>query len=417
MRETTSWPPPDMPRRGSPLMGVVVLAVLVTVVTLTYSAARGRTNPDGSPLAPVAPPSGSAAAAADTARDGPPFAAAARGDVGMRLLTADPPALLDLRDDSSTRIPDLPDEGRVYDVVDVAGTAVVVGTRACLDCVPSGEAYVVRDGQAVSLGPAWSVAPSLDGQGVWILRYIDKRRCGLREVGLDGQVRRPEHPIDCRARLRKETPAGLLVDIAASGYGPPDSALLDPETGEAIGRYSRIDAVTERFSLARIPASGQDPPEVSARSRAGGDAAAVGTSARFRLTELNGGTQHPLAWPSRLDRVVDTAVDSGGRYVAVEFVASSADAALPLVDVWVLDTVARRWSQLPDMPVRATARSTSMAWTPDGRLVLLGTFERVGDMVAVWGPGDERLIVSRTELPDERSSGSFTVLSPTLPDR
>lgn len=164
MREPTSWPPPDMPRRGPPLMGVVVLAVLVTVVTLTYSAARGHTNPDGPPLAPVAP-TGSPEAAASTARDDPPFAAAARGDVGMRLLTADPPALLDLRDDTSTRIPGLPDTGRVYDVVDVAGTAVVVGTRACLDCVPSGEAYVVRDDKALSLGPAWSVAPSLDEIG------------------------------------------------------------------------------------------------------------------------------------------------------------------------------------------------------------------------------------------------------------
>jgi hypothetical protein len=51
---------------------------------------------------------------------------------------------------------------------------------------------------------------------------------------------------------------------------------------------------------------------------------------------------------------------------------------------------------------------TSMAWTGDGRLLPLGSFDGVGDALAVWRPGQERLAVRQLRLPADRAgSDSF----------
>jgi hypothetical protein len=61
------------------------------------------------------------------------------------------------------------------------------------------------------------------------------------------------------------------------------------------------------------------------------------------------------------------------------------------------------------MPAFVALKRTNIAWTADGRLVLLGESGR--PLVAVWRPGDRRLAVKRVRLP-ERTSGSdsFAVL-------
>ena len=414
MRDTISWPPRDASQRGSAFLGIVVVAVLIAVVTFAYSAARGG----ASAASPAVPATAAGTAEAVPAKSDPrgflaPSGAPVIRGSGLRLVVADPPALLDVANGETTPVPGLAtDRPGVYDVLSVGGTAVFVRTRACLDCMPSGEAFVLRDGRAVSLGPAWSVAPSLDGRGVWILSYVDTRRCVLREVGLDGHARRPERPIDCRARLRKETPAGLLVDVAARTYGPPDSALLDPATGGALGRYPRIDAVTEHFTLTQLTQAGrQSHPGTPARTAAAGVARAAPPSG-FVLTDLQRGTQHPLPWPSRLDRTGESALDPSGRFLAVAFANPEASEAQRRVDIWVLDTAARRWRQVPGMPARTTLERTSMAWAPDGRLVILGHFDGLGDLVAAWLPGPDPPAVRRVELPSDRVGSSFTVLSP-----
>jgi hypothetical protein len=49
----------------------------------------------------------------------------------------------------------------------------------------------------------------------------------------------------------------------------------------------------------------------------------------------------------------------------------------------------------------------SMAWTDDGRLVLAGDFERFGEALAIWRPGQDHLAVKRLPLPDYAGSDSF----------
>jgi hypothetical protein len=49
--------------------------------------------------------------------------------------------------------------------------------------------------------------------------------------------------------------------------------------------------------------------------------------------------------------------------------------------------------------VPAALKFTSMSWTPDGRLVVLGDFDTVGTAVAVWQPGQQQLATRRLTLP------------------
>ena len=56
------------------------------------------------------------------------------------------------------------------------------------------------------------------------------------------------------------------------------------------------------------------------------------------------------------------------------------------------------------MPAFVSLKRTSMAWTDDGRLVLLAESSR-REVVAVWRPGRPRLALEVVRLP-ERTSGS-----------
>ncbi len=57
------------------------------------------------------------------------------------------------------------------------------------------------------------------------------------------------------------------------------------------------------------------------------------------------------------------------------------------------------------MPADVTLKFTSMTWTSDGRLVFLAQTADLGDVVAVWRPGQPRIAVRRVKLP-KRSGGS-----------
>jgi hypothetical protein len=79
-------------------------------------------------------------------------------------------------------------------------------------------------------------------------------------------------------------------------------------------------------------------------------------------------------------------------------------------DIWLLDLQARGWRRLPGMPLITGLKFMSMAWTGDGRLVLAGDFERFGEAMATWRPGQEQLAVKRLALPDYAGSDSFVPL-------
>lgn len=398
MRDTISWPPRGTSRRGFGFWGIVLFTLLITVATFSSAAFGSEPSPQPPTVVPAPPPGNAEVVAMGTKGGGMAAGTPPSGGAGLRLVVAaDPPVIVHVDRGTTTPVTGLPrGKGRSHHVLQVGDDAVIVSHRSCEDCQPTGRAFVLRDGTAEPLGPAWSVAPSLDGQGLWMLAHVDETRCTLREVSLAGALRHPARPIDCRAQLRKETPAGLLVDVPADGHQPPDSALLDPATGEAVGRYRPIQAMTEHFTLT-----------------GGGEGNALSEDRghrRFALIDLISGTRDVLPWPSTLGWTGEATEDPRGRFLALEFVDPAASGPEQLMDVWVLDTGARRWTQLPQMPTYADLRQTSLAWTPGGRLVILGTFDGLGDAVITWGPGERRLSFRGVDLPDARSDTSFAVL-------
>ena len=78
-------------------------------------------------------------------------------------------------------------------------------------------------------------------------------------------------------------------------------------------------------------------------------------------------------------------------------------------DLWLLDTISRRWQHLPDFPAAdVVAKATDLAWTRDGRLVVLTGTATLGQVVAVWRPGQPRLAIRPVTLP-EPSPGTSTL--------
>jgi hypothetical protein len=130
----------------------------------------------------------------------------------------------------------------------------------------------------------------------------------------------------------------------------------------------------------------------------------AGPNDQFTLLDSATRKERRVPWPSTLNGLDAPAVDPRGRLVALAF-ADPAFLGGQLTDVWLLDTKTARLTHLPGMPAFVSLKRTSMAWTHDGRLVVLG--ESAGkNVVAVWRPGEKRLAVKNVHVPDGSDSGS-----------
>lgn len=300
---------------------------------------------------------------------------------GLELLVAsNPPFVINIDTGRITHVRGLDVRGEpVLTVLDVGRNAVVwLQRRATGRSVPRAEIYVVPDGttRATRIATAWEVAPSIDGAGVWLKGYVSRGRCSLREVDLDGRLRTRPWSVSCSSRLINAGGRALLV------------------------RGTRIVEPASRWTLARAPHALTLSREVLVT--------ATGRQGSVVLNDLRTGRATRLAYPSRIrgqGGFDEAVVDPTGRFVALSF----ADPAYELsgtqvTDVWLLDTEHETLRQLPDMPAAVSLKSTSMAWAPDGRLVILAeTAART--LVAAWRPGEERLSVRPIRLPT-RTSGS-----------
>jgi hypothetical protein len=130
----------------------------------------------------------------------------------------------------------------------------------------------------------------------------------------------------------------------------------------------------------------------------------------FGLLDSATGVERPIEWPS-----TDGALENSSFAVSPPLVALGFASFIgrQVWDVWVLNTETATLTELPDMPAFVAVKRANMAWTRDGRLVLLA--ESAGkDVVAVWQPGQERLKVKTVRLPGRRNAGSdtFAILGP-----
>jgi hypothetical protein len=300
------------------------------------------------------------------------------GPTGLRLLVADTrPFVLDVDRGRIERIAGLPVRRPSTVWVVPVGVDAVFAVWRPGSKLPNADLYAVRHGttRASRIGAGWSVAAAADGRSLWVLAHETRTRCVLRRLDLDGR-RLSWRRLACAMRLEPAGAAGIVV----GRQGGP--ALVDPETGRTLLRARRVLA-----ALGRVVLTAAEPLEP------------------LTLTDLDTGARQALAWPSRLDETGGAAVSPDGRLAAVEFADPAFElTATQVLDLWLLDAATGAFTQLPEMPADVALKDTSMAWSDDGRLVLLAESER-RSLVAVWRPGDERFGVREVPLP-ERSGGS-----------
>jgi hypothetical protein len=300
------------------------------------------------------------------------------GPTGLALLVAsDPPQVVDVDRGTRRRVGGLPAGREPYAVSPPGGGAIVAADR---------QVFVLRRGtwRATPVGRGTYGVASLDGRGVWLPE--DGARCGLREVGLDGRTRRGPWRLPCSSGLVAETRLGLLAWTAPTGDGD-QGALLDPGDGRVVARYPEIHGVAGDQVLWGGPEADAGP---------------------FTLTDRRTGASHRVARPTPYGEADVGLPSPDGRLLAVEFADPSWSRVHGQVsDIWLLDVRARRWRRLPGMPLITALKAMDMAWTGDGRLLLAGDFDRFGEALAVWRPGQDRLAVRRLALPDYAGSDSF----------
>ena len=303
------------------------------------------------------------------------------GPTGLRLLVAsDPPRLVDVDRGTSRPVAGLPAGQDTYTVAGVGQDAIVAGDR---------QVFVLGRGSqrarlVGTVGTGGGAVASPDGRGVWLLE--NRRRCTLREVGLDGRARRPPRTVSCSIGPLAETPLGLLVWTGPSAAGE-QTALLDLGTSRVLARYPEVHGVVGDLVLW------------------GGHERHAGP---FTLTDQRARTSHRVSRPTPHGYAGMGLPSPDGRLLAVEFAdVSWSQVQGQVSDIWLLDVRARRWRRLPGMPLITGVKFMSMAWTGDGRLVLAGDFERFGEALAVWRPGQDQLAVKRLSLPDDAGADAF----------
>jgi hypothetical protein len=296
------------------------------------------------------------------------------GDTGLRLLVSDNrPFVLDVDSGSVTRVAGIPAQKRgVLSVLSVGGRVAIVKNESW----PEGKLWAVsgRAANVSYLGTGQNVTPAGGGSAVWI-KTFRRARCALRRVGLNGRPLGAARSFPCASTIYPGGSLGLVVNR---------TRVLDPRTGRTVLRV--------RWGVL---------------AAAGSSLVLAGPGRQFTVLNAATGAERRLRWPSILGGVDQPAVDPGGRFVALAF----ADPAYQgrgqqAMDVWLLDTKTANLTKLPDMPALVSLKRTSMAWSRDGRLVILA--ESAGkDVVAIWKPGRQRLAVRTVQLPD-RAGGSDT---------
>ncbi|HZO35117.1 MAG TPA: hypothetical protein VFB17_08585, partial [Gaiellaceae bacterium] len=242
--------------------------------------------------------------------------------------------------------------------------------------------YVVRGGRtrATRLGNGWDVVPARDRRGVWVKSYLGRGRCTLRELRLDGSTLRAARPVACSTRL---------VDAGGRPVLARPASVADPATRTTFLHVGGVQAITGHVALTGDAHSG------------------------LSLVDLRSGRRTRLAWPGLAGGFDQAAVDPQSGRIAVSFSDPAwQGGGVQVTDVWLLDPSTRRFRHVPGFPAAVRLKFTSMAWTADGRLVLVA--ESGGnDVVVVWRPGARRLTVRRVRLP-ERDSGSdsFAIVGP-----
>jgi len=308
-----------------------------------------------------------------------------RGETGLRLLVPNnPPIVLDV-DSGSVSPTGVPAMARgALRISGIGGRAAVVVQHSHWQ---RKDIYAVRgrDAHVSKLGTGANVWPAADGRSVWVQSVVSRSRCTLRRMGLDGRQLRAPRPFPCAT--------GSDPAVGSLGLVSRRTRVLDPQTGRLVlqTRWGILAAAGPTLVLA-------------------GPATVVTSSHQFTLLDATTRSERRFRWPSILPYRDAPAVDPRGRFVALAFADPTTSFGGQALDVWLVDTLTGKLTQLPGMPALVSLKRTSMAWTDDGRLVLLsGRNGRY--VVAVWRLGQRRLALKTVQLAElDAGSDSFAIL-------
>ena len=329
------------------------------------------------------------AAGSVTAREPASLRGSPLGTTGLRLLVDDStPFTFDVDTGAVTRLQGLGARRHDGYVLAVSrNAAVLVDVRSS---PLTRQLYLARSDRTTvtALGAARDVVPDADSLGVWVTRVTSKAHCVLLRIGLDGRGG-AGRAIPCAWVIRPGGSLGLVVRRAR---------VIDPATGRTVmtSRRGVIAVAGDRLLLAGV--NRHDRP---------GDTLA----AKLALLDSSTGTERTVRVPATTGSLEDPALDPRGRYLALPFGNPSHRlSGSQVLDVWVVDTLTGAVTHVPAMPAYVHLKATSIQWTYDGRLVLLGEDDD-GAFVAVWRPGQRTLPLERVRLPERTgASDSFAVL-------
>jgi hypothetical protein len=311
-------------------------------------------------------------ASAGAASPVPLHGARLSGPTGLQLvLPGQPPVVFDADAGTTTRVRGIPATRRVLRVVGVGGRGAVVALEGDW---PNDVLYGIRGTRATRLGLGAAATPA-GGNAVWIERFVDAGHCTLRKVALDGRTLRRARPFPCGTA--SDPPGGRL------GLVVRRTRVVDPATARTVART--------RHGILAV---------------AGTKLVLAGPGRRTTVRDPASGRDRTVRWPSVLDGRDTPAVDPTGRYVVLAFADPAwQSGGRQALDLWLLDTANAKLTQVPSMPAFVLLKETSIAWTRDGRLVLLAGTD-AGDLVGVWRPGEPELAVKKVALPERDCSAT-----------
>jgi len=220
----------------------------------------------------------------------------------------------------------------------------------------------------IDMYAATSLAPGIDGR-IWVHEYRSKSICTLRRIG------ERERLTACETHLLAETPHGLW---AMRGANWDRAVLIDPETLEEKLSYPRVAVIDEHRVLSWGP--DRDDPVLVHDMR-------TNQSRRTQWPDFHG-------WPDPSPAIASP----DGSRIAFRF--GNPSNSPQIQDVWILELQDLHWVRPPGMPTLVALKSGTIAWAPDGTLVMLSVFydkltpeyggQTPRKLVATWRPGKQR---------------------------
>jgi hypothetical protein len=372
----------DRPRRRSVATLVLVAAVLFGYVfSHRYPAPRPQPAPPALVPVPQFVPPAPRSQLLGSVRAGPP---------GLRLLVdGTDPRIVDAHTLAVTPVPGLGlRPGQAAQVLQF-GPATLAALAPLYG--PSGGIYLIRPGERpLLLGGAGVFVPSQDG--ALVVATYRPGKTTVTGLAFDRRVRW-QWSLPGTVDPLRDTPAGLVVaQYANAAAGDAELLLLDRQTG----------VVRRRLGHARYPVATGDRSIAWVPTRCDPDCLVI-------RTELTTGITRSYRMPDRREPA-DGAFAPDGQRLALSFSGVPADSQTPAKPGFagILDL---RSSALTTVPGLATPPSehADVTWSADGRWLVLGVTWPEEELIAVWRPGSE-VIILPLALPGEPTNATLAAL-------